>query len=68
MDISENSLDALPPALFANCPSLEVLEAGKNRIASLPTEVSRCSALVKLVLAGNLLTALPASPKPAFMK
>ena len=56
-----NGLSALPEGLLAGSPGLRVLRLRGNRFEMLPT-LGSAPALIELDLAGNLLTALPASP------
>ena len=56
-----NGLSALPEGLLAGSPGLRVLRLRGNRFETLPM-LGGAPALIELDLAGNLLTALPASP------
>ena len=60
VDLSENELPALPPAI-GSLSSLRILDVSDNRLAALPDELGACSSLEELLLYKNQLKKLPNS-------
>ncbi|KAJ3027305.1 hypothetical protein HDV00_011272, partial [Rhizophlyctis rosea] len=59
LDVSSNSLTAIPPALFHACTDLQELRLADNAIRSLPSDVVNLEHLSRLILSNNQIGTVP---------
>jgi Leucine-rich repeat (LRR) protein len=58
LDISHNCIKSLPYSLFS-LPAIQSIDAGFNKLKSVPKQISCSSSMCRLILCNNMLASLP---------